>query len=226
MKYLTPIIVYLSPLLLGLIIPFLVLYSHHSHNSAKKLIQILLVRITLPVIIITIIIGVLNNIIPHTIFSLTTINFIYLAVFLWGWALMTAGFCYLFITLGLDKNLIYVIISILMILANTTVFYINPFINAVQSDIVLRQWLIKVAVHINPMLTIASNFFKHDILRSNSMYSICDIGPYYFYGYANWIKVLLYYVLIGFLALGLSVIINSRILRRITFNNKNHNEKN
>lgn len=221
MNYFIPIIVYISPLFLGLIIPFLALHFLYSHNNKKKLIklkQIFLIGITLPVIIITIIIGALHIIYPSATFHLTSSNFLCLVIFLFGWALMIAGVCYLFSTLGLNKNSIYVIISILILLTNTTMFYINPFISAVQSDLVSRQWLIKLAVHINPILTIASNFFKHDILRSNSMYSICDIGPYYFYSYANWIKVLLYYILISISAFGLTVISNWLIFGRITLN--------
>lgn len=209
MNYLIPIIVYLSPLLLGLTIPFLALYFPYSHNNKKKPIklrQLFLIGITLPIVIITIIIGALHIIYPSAVFHLTFSNFICLVIFLFGWSLMIAGVCYLFSTLGLSRNSIYVIIFILILSANTTMFYINPFISAVQSDPVSRQWLIKLAVHINPILTIAGNFFKHDILRSGSMYSICDIGPYYFYGYADWIKVLLYYILIGISAWGLALI--------------------
>ena len=202
MNYIVPIISYLSPLLLGLVVPFLIAFR----NDKVSLLRIVLYKVTLPVIIVMIIVSILNIIYLNNPFSLTIINSLQLTVFLWLWALMTAGVCYLFITLGVDKNLIYIIISILILLTNTTIFYINPFINACQQNTILRQGVIKIAMNINPILVIAGNFFKHDILRSNSMYSICDIGPYYFYGYANWINVLLYYILISILTFGLAVI--------------------
>ena len=124
-------------------------------------------------------------------------NLLCLAVFLWGWLMMIAGTAYLVIKLGLNKNIAYIIVSVLILLTNATVFYINPFISAWQDNPALRQWIIKIGVTINPMLTISSNFFRHDLLRSRVMYSLCDIGPYYFYSYANWFTLWVIYVIIG-----------------------------
>jgi magnesium-transporting ATPase (P-type) len=210
MNYFIPIIAYLSPLLLGLIIPFLLLYAPSSKKDIRTLIKIILVRITLPVIIIAVIVIGLHIISSSNQFHLTTVNFLYLMLFLWSWSLMIGGISYLCSIFNLNRNGMYVIIFILILLANTTVFYINPFIQAVNSDVIVRQWLIKLSIHINPILTIASNFFKHDLLRSNSLYSICDIGPYYFYTYASWITITIYYIIVGILAFGIAEIKRTR----------------
>jgi hypothetical protein len=197
-----------------------------ANNKITKTIRMILIRIVSAVIATVIIIAILHIIYPSDAFHLTIPGFLYLTAFLLGWALVISGLCYFLISLGLNKNAAYVISVILILIANTAIFYVNPFINAVQSDIVLRQWLIKFTVHINPMLTIASNFFKYDILRSNLMYSICDIGPYYFYGYANWINVLLYYILLSVFAFGLAIISNRLIFGKTIINQNSHNEKN
>lgn len=203
MNYLVPIIAYLCPLILGLIVAFLVATSNFTQQRIRGVGKIILYYVTLSLLAIMIIIGVIPG--PGS-FSLSFANFICLSIFLWGWLVMVAGISYLFIVVGLNKNIAYIIASFIILLTNATVFYINPFINAWQDNLVLRQWIIKIGVAINPMLTVASNFFSHDLLRSREMYSICDIGPYYFYSYADWFSVWVVYLIIGVLTITLAVI--------------------
>jgi len=192
MEYFVPIFVYLSPALMGLTVAFLVATSDFTRQGFKGLGKLILYYVTLPLIIIMLILGLVQSSLP-----LGFANLLCLAVFLWGWLMMIAGTAYLVIKLGLNKNIAYIIVSVLILLTNATVFYINPFISAWQDNPALRQWIIKIGVTINPMLTIASNFFRHDLLRSRVMYSLCDIGPYYFYSYANWFTLWVIYVIIG-----------------------------
>ena len=192
MEYFVPIFVYLSPALIGLTVAFLVATSDFTRQGFKGLGKLILYYVTLPLIIIMLILGLVQSSLP-----LGFANLLCLAVFLWGWLMMIAGTAYLVIKLGLNKNIAYIIVSVLILLTNATVFYINPFISAWQDNPALRQWIIKIGVTINPMLTIASNFFRHDLLRSRVMYSLCDIGPYYFYSYANWFTLWVIYVIIG-----------------------------
>ena len=192
MEYFVPIFVYLSPALMGLKVAFLVATSDFTRQGFKGLGKLILYYVTLPLIIIMLILGLVQSSLP-----LGFANLLCLAVFLWGWLMMIAGTAYLVIKLGLNKNIAYIIVSVLILLTNATVFYINPFISAWQDNPALRQWIIKIGVTINPMLTIASNFFRHDLLRSRVMYSLCDIGPYYFYSYANWFTLWVIYVIIG-----------------------------
>lgn len=207
MNYIVPILAYLCPLLLGLVIAFLVATSKFTQQGVNGLGRITLYYITLPLIGLMLIIGLIPSSAP---FNLSFVNLLYLAIFLWGWLVMVAGVSYLFIKIGLNKNITYIIVSFIILLLNSTIFYINPFISAWQDNPGLRQAIIDLAVKINPLLTIASSFFHHDLLRSRAMYSLCDIGPYYFYSYANWPMVLLCYVLIGVFTFGLGILIGSR----------------
>ena len=196
MEYIVPIFAYLCPLILGLTVAFLVATSTFINKGIKGLCQIILYYVTLPLIAVMIIIGLIPG--PDR-FHLSIANLLYLAVFLWGWLVMVAGVSYLFIRLGLNKNIAYIIVSLLILLTNGTIFYINPFISAWQDNPGLRQWIIGLAVKINPMLTVVGSFFSHDLLRAREMYSLCDIGPYYFYSYANWFTLWIVYMVIGIL---------------------------
>jgi hypothetical protein len=201
MNFSIPIVAYLSPLLVGLIVPLLL-------NDRKQKIFVLLLKIIIPSLVISLIIAFLHIVSKPTGFSLNIARFLYFVIFLSGWALFTAGIYYLFITLGAGKDISYLIISLIILLMNTTIFYVNPIISAVQDNTVLRQKIIEVAININPILTIATNFFHHDLLRSSTIYSICDIGSYYFYSYAHWVTILIYYLIIGVFTFILAVIPN------------------
>jgi len=207
MEYVVPIFAYLCPLVLGLVVAFLVATSDFTQQGVKGLGKIILYYVTLPLIAIMLIIGLIPCLPAGTAspapFNLGFANLLYLAVFLWGWLMMVAGVSYLFIRLGLNKNIAYIIVSLLILLTNATIFYINPFISAWQDNPGLRQWIIKIGMAINPMLAIAGNFFSHDLLRSRVMYSLCDIGPYYFYSYADWFTLWIIYMVIGILTFGL-----------------------
>ena len=203
MEYFVPVFAYLSPVLLGLIVAFLVAISDFTRQGVKGIGKMLLYYITLPLIALMIIIGLVPGPAP---FNPGFVNLLYLSVFLWGWLVMVAGVSYLFIRLGLNNNVVYIVIALLILLTNSTVFYINPFITAWQDNPGLRQWIIKTGVAINPMLTVAGNFFSHDLLRSRAMYALCDIGPYYFYSYANWFTLWVIYIIIGVLTFTLVVI--------------------
>lgn len=186
---------------MGLIVAFLVATSTFTQQRIKGLGKMLLYYITLPLCAIMLIIGFIPSFL-----SLGFVNLLCLAIFLWGWLMMIAGVSYLFIRVGLNKNIAYIIVSLVILLLNSTIFYINPFINAWQDNPGLRQWIIKTGVAINPMLTVAGNFFSHDLLRSRAMYALCDIGPYYFYSYANWFTLWVIYIIIGVLTFTLVVI--------------------
>ena len=201
MEYFVPIFVYLSPALMGLTVAFLVATSDFTRQGFKGLGKLILYYVTLPLIIIMLILGLVQSSLP-----LGFANLLCLAVFLWGWLMMIAGTAYLVIKLGLNKNIAYIIVSVLILLTNATVFYINPFISAWQDNPVLRQWIIKTGIAVNPMLTITGNLFHHDLLRSRAMYALCDIGPYYYYSYANWFTLWVIYMVIGVLTIGLAVI--------------------
>lgn len=210
MNYIVPIICYISPLILGLVVAFLVVTSIFTQQGIWGLGKVILYYVTLPIVAIMIIIGLIPCLPAGTASSLPLdfANLIWLFVFLWGWLVMVTGITYLFITLSINKNVVYIIVSFIILLTNATVFYINPFISAWQDNPALRQWVIKIGVVINPMLTIASNFFRHDLLRSREMYSICDMGPYYFYSYADWFILWIIYMIIGVLTIALAVIKN------------------
>jgi len=203
MEYFVTIFAYLCQLILGLVVSFLVATSDFTRQGVKGLGKMLLYYLTIPLIALMIIIGLIPSPAP---FNLGFTNLFYLAVFLWGWLVMVAGVSYLLIRLGLNKNIAYITVSVLILLTNATIFYINPFISAWQDNPGLRQWIIGLAVKINPMLTIAGNFFSHDLLRAREMYSLCDIGPYYFYSYANWVTLWIIYVVIGILTFGMVLI--------------------
>ncbi|MBI5779039.1 MAG: hypothetical protein HZA49_06245 [Planctomycetes bacterium] len=203
MNYFVPVFAYLSPVLLGLIVAFLVATSEFTRQGVKSIGKMLLYYLTIPVLAVMIVIGLVPS--PAS-FNISFINLLCLAVFFWGWLIMVAGVSYLFIRAGLNKNIAYIIVSLLILLTNATVFYINPFISAWQDNPGLRQWIIGLAVKINPMLTVAGNFFGHDLLRARAMYSLCDIGPYYFYSYANWFTLWIIYVIIGAVMIGLALI--------------------
>ncbi|HLD35728.1 MAG TPA: hypothetical protein VJC37_03325 [Planctomycetota bacterium] len=203
MNYITPIVAYLSPLVLGLIVAFLVATSDFTRQGIKGLGKIILYYVALPPIVVMLIIGIIPG---SGRFHLGFTDLIYLAIFLWGWLMMIAGVTCLAVKLALNKNVVYVAVSLLILLTNATVFYINPFISAWQDNPVLRQWIIKTGIAVNPMLTITGNLFHHDLLRSRAMYALCDIGPYYYYSYANWFTLWVIYMVIGVLTIGLAVI--------------------
>jgi hypothetical protein len=210
MEYVVPIFTYLSPVLLGLIVALIVATSDFTRQGVKGLGKMLLFYLTIPLIALMVVIWLIPCLPAGTAspasFNLGFVNLLCLAIFLWGWLVMVTGVSYLLVRLGLNKNVSYIIVSSLILLTNATVFYINPFITAWQDNPVLRQWIIKTGVAINPMLTVASSFFSHDLLRARAMYSLCDIGPYYFYSYANWFTLWIIYIIIGAVAIGLAVI--------------------
>ena len=197
MNYITPIVAYLSPLVLGLIVAFLVATSDFTRQGIKGLGKIILYYVALPPIVVMLIIGIIPG---SGRFHLGFTDLIYLAIFLWGWLMMIAGVTCLAVKLALNKNVVYVAVSLLILLTNATVFYINPFISAWQDNPVLRQWIIKTGI------AVTGNLFHHDLLRSRAMYALCDIGPYYYYSYANWFTLWVIYMVIGVLTIGLAVI--------------------
>lgn len=133
-------------------------------------------------------------------FSLSFGGLAGLGVFLWSWLLAVSGLGCLLSSLGLGRRLSYLLVAVLILLTNTTAFYINPVINAWQGDFLARQWVIKAGIAVNPMLALASNFFRHDLLRAREMYALCDIGPYYFYGYPDWTALWAWYLGLGLAA--------------------------
>ncbi|MDI6733405.1 MAG: hypothetical protein QME51_04915 [Planctomycetota bacterium] len=187
--------------------------SHHPARDRRERhpLYILLYSVIIPGVIVGLMATLLQAFfLPERFGALTFINSLYLIIFLCGWGCMIAGLFYLVGNLGAGIHFSYVLVSLIVILLNTTVFYINPLISAVQHNHILRQWVIKIAVNINPMLIIASNFFGHDPLRFREMYSICDIGPYYFYSYAHWCTILVFYIIIGVLSFAISRLLSGK----------------
>ncbi|MEW6027056.1 MAG: hypothetical protein AB1599_07175 [Planctomycetota bacterium] len=207
MEYLVPVFAYFSPVFFGLIIAFLAASSVFANKNIRGLGKALLYYLTLPLIVLMLIIWLIPSPAP---FNIGFVNLLYLTIFLWGWLVMISGVTYLSIRLGANKNVVYIVVALLILLTNSTIFYINPFINAWQDEPVMRQGIIGLAVKINPMLTVASNFFRHDLLRSRETYSLCDIGPYYFYTYADWFITWIVYIIIGAITITLAVIKDRR----------------
>jgi hypothetical protein len=211
MEYSVPIVVYICPLFLGLTTAFLAVTSDFNRQGIKGLGKILLYYVTLPAAVVVFFAGIGLSVMPVRLhsdnFALSFAGLAGLGVFLWGWLALAAGVSCLLVRLGLNKQVSYISVSLLILLTNTTVFYINPFISAWQGDLIARQWVIKAGVAVNPMLVLAGNFFGHDLLRAREMYGICDIGPYYYYSYPDWLAVWMYYLGAGLLAFVLAAII-------------------
>lgn len=208
-----PVLAYTSPLLLGLVVLSALALSSSPNKNLWHLVKQFALCVTVPVIIISALLVLLQLIFPHKTLALNAIGIMKLTAFLWTWALMAGGIYSLMVAIGLGKHLSLVIVFLLILLMNTTVFYINPFISSVQDNPALRQSVIKIAVSGNPMLTIAGSLFHHDLLRARLMYSICDIGPYYFYSYGHWATTAFYCGLIGILTSGFSLWLTSRAKR-------------
>jgi hypothetical protein len=206
------VLVYLSPLLIGLFIPFLLKNSERNQPTQLRKIIALLIPVILPAALLAFIFAVWQACSPG-VFSLSASNLLKLTIFLCGWSVMIIGVHRLLITLLANRNLAYIILMLLIILMNTTVFYVNPFLDAVNSDLNTRKIIIKLAISLNPILAIAGSFFRHDLLRANIMYSLCDIGPYYFYTYTSGTVIFISYMLIGLLTLAASFILKFLIKR-------------
>lgn len=202
------LIIYLSPLLLGLITPFLMntkrVYEHTQKRSILKLLSIFI-----PAFIVTF--GLI--LILSLSFLFSGVDFtksLNLLLFLVGFNGLIISLFILLIRLGVSSNLSQLIIMVLVIMMCGTVFYANPFIETYRTDQEIRQTIINLAVNLNPILVIAGNFWGHDLLRAQQMYQISLIGPYYPYSYTDWRYLLIGYWVIAILCLAISQIVLPR----------------
>lgn len=185
-----PIIAYLSPVFIALIIPVIMPFNASGLKSYA-------IRTGIVTAGLIVIIGALNWAMTHGPFYLTAVSLLGLAAFLISWSMMISGLLYLLASLRLGLILAQVIIYAIVLIIHSRIFWANPLIETFAANMAIRQLVIKILVATTPFLTIASNFFQNDILRSTKMYTISIIGPYYSYGYADWRIVSLIYCLIG-----------------------------
>lgn len=200
---LLPIVAYISPLIIGLLIPFLL----KAEYSLKRLIITSLIISGL----FWLITGLLNILSAKSGFSLSITQWLGLGIFYLGYAMLISGVSYLLTSLKVSAPVTQVVVSIGVLLMNSTVFYANPIIESVAANQQARQWAIKSVININPMIVIAANFFNHDILRAGKMYALSVIGPYYPYSYPAWGWILLVYLTFGLVCFGIGCCVPFRL---------------
>ncbi|MBI4713081.1 MAG: hypothetical protein HY762_07265 [Planctomycetes bacterium] len=192
---LLPIVAYISPLIIGLLIIFLL---KTGHRLKRVIITSLIISA-----LFWLITGLLNILSAKSGFSLSITQWLGLGIFYLGYGILISGVFYLLTSLKVFAPVTQVVVSIGALLMNSTVFYANPIIESVAANQQTRQWLIKSVININPMIVIAANFFNHDILRAGKMYAVSVIGPYYQYSYPGWRWVLLVYLVLGLVCFGI-----------------------
>jgi hypothetical protein len=188
------LIAYLIPLVLGIGISFIM---NNAQTSLRKqiIISLLLWGVLSAVLIIT-------KLITDPAIPISYLKLCGMMVFILSFGILIGAGVYL-LKKWLSSNTIQLVMGLLVGLMAGSVFYINPIIELVKDNLVIRQLVIKWAIIINPVLVMASNFFGQDILRGRQLYSLCDIGPFYPYNYPSWISLSLGYLVISLVFIGL-----------------------
>lgn len=202
------LVIYLSPLLIGLITPFLMnTKGIREHAKIHAFLKFLLVFKTAFIVTFGSILILSLSVLFSGADFIKSLN---LLLFLVGFNGLIISLFILLIRLGVSSNLSQLIVTVLVIMMCGTVFYANPFIETYRADQEIRQTIINLAVNLNPMLVIAGNFFGHDLLRAQQMYQLSLIGPYYPYSYTDWRYLVIGYWVIAILCLTISQIVLPR----------------
>lgn len=196
----TRFVCYLSPVIIGIIIPFLLNHPVKdppeprqtdtvglgSRRAGKTLSRkIIPSGITLLLILVIILcVSVFTG-------GLTPLSFIALASFLLVYTLMIMVVYFMLTSIGFSGIISQVIVIILILLMSGTVFYANPLIETAPSP--LRGMIVQWSINLNPMLIISANFFNYDMILAPQMYKLSLI-QYYPHYYLAW-----GYVVIGYL---------------------------
>lgn len=192
----TRLVCYLSPIVLGIIIPFLLNQFHKDKQTRYR--KIIPSVFTLLLILI-IILGV-------SIFTggLNFIGFIKIAVFLFAYSLMIMALYIMLTSIGLSGILSQVIVIMPVLLMNGTVFYANPLIESVTSN-QFREMIVQWSINLNPMLIIGANFFNYDMILAPQMYKLSLI-QYYPHYYSSWGYVVSGYLFITAICFGITML--------------------
>ena len=204
------IIAYLTPLLLGIMIPFLMNTRTTDQNQTSvRQFRNIPVKPILGAGILILLIGLANFLTTPSDRGLNFSDWLTLSVFLAGFSLLLIATCYLLSQLGCSGNLTQGLVSFVTLLITTTVFWLDPLIESLAGNHTLRQWLINWTMNINPTLTLASNFFRDDPMRAPEMYQHSVIGVSY-YAYAAWWKIM-----IGHLGLAVLFILMGKVYESV-----------
>lgn len=202
------LIIYLTPLLIGLLTPFLMNWKGvREHIKTRTFLKSLLAFKSVLIVVFSLIF------ILSLVFLFGGggfVKFFNLLLFLIGFSVLIISLFILLVTLGISGNLSQFMLTMLVVLMYGTVFCANPLIETYKNDQETRQTIIGLAVNLNPMLVIAGNFFDHDLMRAQHMYRISLIGPYYPYSYTDWRYLLIGYLITAILCLALTRIILTR----------------
>ena len=188
------IIAYLTPLVLGIGIPFIM---NTTQTSLRKQVSISLL---LWAVLSAVLIG--TKLITHSAIPISYLKLCGMVVFILSFGIFIGAGFYL-LKKWLSGSLAQLIMGLLLGLMAGSVFYANPIIELVKDNLVLRQLVIKWAIIVNPILIMAGNFFGQDILRGRQLYSLCDIGPFYAYNYPSWMSISLGYLIVSLVLIGL-----------------------
>jgi len=192
---LTKFVCYLSPVILGIIIPFLLNHLIKDKTLSRKIIPsgIALLLILIIILAVSVFTGGLN-----------LLGFIKVAVFLLAYTLLIMSLYIMLTSIGFSGILSQVIVTTLVLLMSGTVFYTNPFIESISSGH-FRETLIQCSINLNPMLVIGANFFNYDTMLAPQMYKLSLI-QYYPHYYLSWGYVIIGYLIVTLVCFGIIMI--------------------
>lgn len=200
-------LIFLTPIVLGLLIPFLA-NSQRFTCRIKSASLLRLLVIFQPIFLVTLAIVLFASVLL-VFYGKSILNAVGLMVFLIGLGIWIIALIMLGYSLGISGNLIQMLVTLVILLMCGTVFYANPFIELYQNTASIRNVIIAGTINLNPILVIGSNFLNQNLLLEPMLYDFSLI-QYYPHYYLPW-----YDILSGFLGGTVLILVICGILKGV-----------